>query len=495
MSMDAAGEINRDGELWTLLLEAVSVNNVLPLTSCCNMSCIFCSHRSNTPQVKTFSFPPLPPALLRELIPFLDGSRKIIIGESTTRLCEGEPLTHPHFLVLLKEVREMFPQTPLQITTNGALFQRSLVKELAALCGDTVKGQRQKNGQGDTSPDLLPGNLEVVVSLNCISKKARAKVMGDRKPAAAPEGIAYLKEEGLTFHGSIVALPHLTGWEELENTLLFLDEAGAQTSRVFLPGFTRFTEPRAQYFTFSLWKELLVFLRELAEQIGHPIIPEPPLKKDLRATVEGVIRSSPANRAGIVRGDVISRINGEDVFTGVEAFFKIRDTADPLVAILRGPSEPTRSVSEKNNSLPWREVCIAKKAGEPSGLVIYYDLSREDIEKVQREIERKKANFPLLLTSTAAEPLWEAALREGLLPDNTSLEAVKNYYWGGTICCTGLLTVVDLEVHLRKKFSKGVGPDLVIIPLSPFDKQGRDLLGRSLDDLSPLIPQASFSFL
>lgn len=493
--MDAAGEIHRDGELWSLLLEAVSVYNVLPLTSSCNMSCIFCSHRSNPPQVKTFSFPPLQPALLRELMPFLDGSRKIIIGESSTRLCEGEPLTHPNFLVLLKEIREMFPRAPLQITTNGALLQRPMIKELAALRSCVAKGRGQKNGAGTFSSGFTSGNLELIVSLNCISREMRAKVMGDRNPFAAPEGVTYLKEAGLTFHGSIVALPHLTGWKELENTLVFLDEAGAQTSRIFLPGFNRFTEPPAQLFPFPPWEELLVFLRELAGQIKHPLIPEPPLKKDLRATVEGVIMSTPAKRAGIVRGDVISSINGEDVLTGVEAFYKIRDTADPLVEVLKGSADLTRVAGAENKCLPEREIRLAKKSGESSGLVIYYDLSGEIIARVQREIERKRSACPLLLTSPAALPLWEAALRGGLLPDATSLEAVKNYYWGGTICCTGLLTLSDLEFHLRKKFSEGVGADLVIIPLSPFDKQGKDLLGRSYEELSLLIPQASFSFL
>ena len=47
-------------QLWTILLEAVSRDNILPLTSSCNLHCLFCSNRQNPPGVQTFSFAPLP---------------------------------------------------------------------------------------------------------------------------------------------------------------------------------------------------------------------------------------------------------------------------------------------------------------------------------------------------------------------------------------------------------------------------------------------------
>jgi len=67
----------RKEELWPLLVEAVSVYNVLPLTSTCNLNCIFCSHLQNPPGIKAYHFPPLPLEELKQLIPFPDGSRKI----------------------------------------------------------------------------------------------------------------------------------------------------------------------------------------------------------------------------------------------------------------------------------------------------------------------------------------------------------------------------------------------------------------------------------
>ncbi len=475
MVMAAAGEMHRDGELWPLLLEAVSVHNVLPLTSSCNMNCVFCSHRGNPPSVQTFSFPPLSLPLLRELIPFLDGNRKIVIGESTTRLCEGEPLTHPHLMPVLKEIREIFPRAPLQLTTNASLLRRDVVKELAAI--------------------FFRGGLELVISLNCISKEMRAEVMGDPKPGEALRGVALLEEESISFHGSVVALPHLTGWEELQKTLVFLKEAGALTSRIFLPGFTRFTSTEKLCFSSSTWKEVLVFLRELAEQIEYTLIPEPPFKEDLQATVEGVIASTPASRDGIRRGDIIKKVDGREVFSGVEAFFKIRDSADPLLEIRRVSSGVEGGVGGAKNYFQGKEFSLTKKAGETSGLVIFYDLPSNTVDDVRREIRRHRAVSPLLMTSRAAAPLWKAVLRGGFLPTATGLEIVENHFWGGTICCAGLLTVSDIELHLQRLPSGAEGPDLVIIPISPFDRQGRDLLGRSREELPLLLPQVSFSFL
>jgi MoaA/NifB/PqqE/SkfB family radical SAM enzyme len=103
-------ELNEGPELQRLLVEAVREHNVLPLTGRCNLSCLFCSHRFNPPGTEAFSFGPLAIELLGELAAYLDPQQKIIIGESATRLREGEPLTHLRFMDLLKELRTRYPR-------------------------------------------------------------------------------------------------------------------------------------------------------------------------------------------------------------------------------------------------------------------------------------------------------------------------------------------------------------------------------------------------
>lgn len=474
--------------LWPLLLEAVAVHNVLPLTSSCNLRCFFCSHRQNPPGIRVSYFPSLPLVLLAELIPLLDGSRKIVIGESSTRLCEGEPLMHPHFLTVIKEIRKKFPSAPLQITTNGTLLTKSLLLELVALKEGRSPGAVKS--QDSSLSVRYPANLELVISLNSSTPPRRAKIMGDPEPQRVLEAIDLCRKYALPFHGSIVACPDYNGWEDLKQTLFFLEEMGVLTTRVFLPGRTRFSVGRPLV-TFSLWKELHDFLQELRDNLEHPVLLEPPLKGDLRAEVEGVIRSSPAQQAGLKRKDTILRVNGEQVLTSVDAFYKIQKAADPLLEILRtGKGGQVPENLKENHFLR-----LSKRKGEPSGLVLSYDLDAQKIAQVATEIERKKAKAPFLFTSRAAALLWEAAQRESLVPEKVCIDVVENAFWGGTICCAGLLTVYDFTKHLRKIIIEKKEPDLIIIPLKPFDRSGRDLRGEHYEKLSAAFPQFSFSFL
>ncbi len=462
-------------QLWVLLLEAVSRDNVLPLTSSCNLHCLFCSHRQNPPGVQTYSFAPLSPDWLKELIPLLDGSRKIIIGESSTRLCEGEPFTHPSFYEVLKEIRRLFPRAPLQITTNGTCLTAAMVRELAAL-------NKPEQGAG----------LELVISLNSASSLQRTRIMGDPNPGNALRGLSLCRENGLFFHGSIVALPHLSGWDDLAETLYFLEREGALTTRVFLPGYTAYAHP-ALHFDRSLWGELDLFLAGMREKLAHPLTLEPPVKKDLLARVEGVVRSSPASTAGIRTGDLILAVDEEKVLSGTDAFYRIQKATDPVLNVKR--PEKKEPVPLHNGDLL---IKIPKKAGRSSGLVFNADLDSRLIAAVAQGGERVHGGPVLLLTSPVAAPLWEAAARRSLLPEKIRISPVENRFFGGSICCAGLLTVADLQSHLEELIP---GPDdpanslRVLVPSAPFDRRGFDLRGEHYQDLCALFPQLSFSFL
>jgi NifB/MoaA-like Fe-S oxidoreductase len=67
--------------------------------------------------------------------------------------------------------------------------------------------------------------------------------MGDSQPEIAIRSVKILRKLRIHFHGSLVALPHLVGWNDLRNTLEYLDQAGALTIRVLLPGYTRLSDP------------------------------------------------------------------------------------------------------------------------------------------------------------------------------------------------------------------------------------------------------------
>ena len=243
------------GTLQQLLVEAVRRHNVLPLTGRCNLSCCFCSHGQNPPGTQAYTFLPLEAERLLDLMPFLDPEQKIIIGESATRLREGEPLTHPDFFAILEQLRRLFPDTLIQVTTNGSLLDDETIRRLAAL-----------------EP------LELVLSLNSSTARGRRLLMNDPRPGAAAAAVGKLVQRGLSLHGSVVALPHLVGWDDLQDTLKFLNEAGAKTIRLLLPGFTRCSRPDLAPPPGT--GERCRPGRPAAEDFSAPLLPEPPQVDD-----------------------------------------------------------------------------------------------------------------------------------------------------------------------------------------------------------------------
>lgn len=458
-------------EFRRLLLEAVSRHNVLPLTSSCNLSCLFCSHRRISPELYIHTFTPLAETQLLELIPFLDAENKIIIGESSTRLCEGEPFTHPSILSLLFSLRERFPKTPLQLTTNGTLLDQKTVKALQKLAGETPRGEPL---------------LELVISLNCSDAAARREILGDREPQRVIAALQLCQKMDIPFHGSVVAAPHLTGWDDLEQSLLLLEAMGARTIRLFLPGITRFA-PELLQWDESLWSDIADFRRRLQARMSCPLMLEPPLKKDLRARVEGIIRGTAAARSGLRAGDRIDAVDGEKVCSGVDAFERIKKAACPILSVERPAG------ASACGSVPL-QIVLQKEKGVSPGLVMDYDLAEETMAAVRQEIDRRSAALPLLLTSRAAAPLWECAAASGLIPPLTRIEAVPNRFFGGTICCAGLLTVSDLREKLGV-VPQGNKPDLLLIPAAPFDQRGRDLRGESYRELFHAFPGLTIAVL
>lgn len=243
---------------WQLLVLTCSRFNILPLTSVCNLRCIFCSHQQNPPGVEVIFIPPLSLKEIEELFGYLDSARPIVIGESATRIVEGEPLTHPEFLVIMRSLRRRFPQTLVEITTNGVLLNKVQVEAL--------KG-------------LKP--IEVKISLNSVTASGRKRLLGAGGAADILKAIEELTQEGIPCHGSIVAYPKVVGWDDLEKTIYALVQAGVLTVRIFIPGFTRRAPAILCFDPWAFRQELESFLENFRQEVKIPIIVEPPFLHDL----------------------------------------------------------------------------------------------------------------------------------------------------------------------------------------------------------------------
>jgi len=432
----------------SLILNAAHEGNILPLTSSCNALCIFCSHRQNFAGVEVYRIASRSRVEVERALTFMNPARPVVIGESATRIIEGEPFTHPSLIEILQLIRAKFPGTTIQITTNGSLLGKEVVEILRRL-----------------------GRIVVNLSINSATETGRALLMGDINASQSIKSPVLLKEYGIPFHGSIVAMPHLVGWWDLNKTIKWLSMHGAQTIRIFLPGFSK-QAPPALRFEPVLWDELYLFIARLREEVPTPLTCEPPDIRNLQPWVTGVIAGSPADRAGIRAGDLIVDINKTPALTRVHAFNKVLRMSSPEITLKRKDIQITAR--------------IHKKPGEQSGLVMDYDIDPALIREMTRVVRQQRASKVLILTSELADPIIKMAL-ERFWGDTAEVQvtAARNRFFGGSIKAAGLLTVEDFAVALEEHFQDKSKwqPQLVLLPGLAFDRRGRDLTGRSYLEL------------
>lgn len=423
-------------EINSYLVYCAGRHNILPLTSVCNVRCLFCSHHQNPPGVESIFLPPVSEEQFNLMLDCLDPGRPVVIGESVTRLMEGEPLTHPHFRWFMTRLRRRFPRQLIKLTTNGTLLDREMVEFLA---------------------EMRP--LEVTLSLNSASPAGRQKLMRDGRAAVALAAGDLLSRAGVPWQGSVVAVPRVVGWDDINDTLRFLAASGAAGIRLFVPGHTRLA-PDFLRLSRPERAGLEQLVRQWRQSSAVPLTLEPPGLTDINAVLAGVRPASPAQAAGLKAGDVVLEVDGRPVFSRADAFERAYNLSRPLLTCRRGEQVFT--------------VRLEKKARSTSGLVLDYDLAPAELAAAAAAIERHRPSTVRALTGELAHPLLRAALQRWGPPlSGVELVAVQNHFFGGNIACAGLLTVQDLARVLAEL--KPV--DLLLLPGRAFDLKGRDLRG------------------
>lgn len=422
-----------------LAIMSAAKNNILPITSACNLSCIFCSHRGNPSELEVYHTGHIKLETIKEIASYLDSEEKIVIGESTTKICEGEPLLHPKFKQVIKFLRARFPETKLKITTNGSLLNAEIIEFLAV-----------------NKP------LELNLSLNSSSVQGRKKLMGDDD--FKPEVISLLKQHKLKFHGSIVAMPWIVGEKDLFETILFLAEHNALSIRVFIPGYTKLSPPEIKYSELEINK-IKKIIKQIKKKYQIAITLEPIRVKDLKAKVAGIIKDSPVDKAGLKSGDEIISVNQKDVFSRASAFDLIYKEENPRLEVKRNDKSLSFELKKDKSSF--------------SGLVMNYDYSFSSYKELFYELRDSQAKNILFLTSELATGVMGeviSLLNQDLANKNLAQQVVENKFFGGSIACAGLLIVSDFvnALNCRKDLKKF---DLILLPSAPFDYKGDDLCG------------------
>lgn len=416
------------------LLYQAQKDGVLPITSECGAGCLFCSNRYNPPGCEVYNIGRRSLEDIKDSIPWLQAAPgPVVIGESVTRINEGEPLMHPDLPAILRLVRAAYPHRTVRLTTNGMLLNPELI---------------------DLMSDL---KVELTVSLNTVGK--REQVMGDKNPQATLANVAALGGK-VRFDGSMVALPFVTGWEDLASTAKFLKESGADTIRILLPGFSS-RHPLSKEMPPDTWPRVKELARELAEDLRMPVLAEPPELKDTRPEVEFVQKGSAAGRAGVLPGDLVTRVAGRSMFSRKDAFMAVKSRENPQITLDRQGAEIG--------------LVLKKARHESPGFVMYEDLDREAYFNWERSSQWRRERNVLILTSALARPILEHVLRERGV--NAKVAAVRSRFFGGNIQAAGLLTVRDFWAAYERLVSDGFSPAEVTLPRIAFDAWGRDLEG------------------
>ena len=431
-----------NGKKKWLLLNTVQKQNILPLTSVCNLNCIFCSHKNNPPGVKTYSFGHLSLELIKELIDYLSPYQKVTLGESATRIIEGEPFLHPDFKEILSLIRDKWREKEIKIATNGSFLTKSMV---------------------DFLKRMEPISLNV--SLNCATPENREYIMKDKNPQQVFKGLEYLNQNSMEFHGSIVALPHITGWDTLKNTIEILNQKSPQTIRVFLPGFTKYTDKELT-FSSELLSKLRDYINKLKKEYQVPLILEPPLLKNLQSRIEGISPGAPADKTDLQFFDKFIQINQHEPLTRVEGYYKLFKSENPEIKLKRG----------KKNF----KTILHKSHNEKSGLVFNYDISPERINTLKKLIKQNKSKKILIITSELANDII-GAIMEKILKEIPAIDfkvlSVTNRYFGGSIMCTGLLVTEDIIKRIKKEDLNCY--EIAFLPENIYDYYGNDLTGNN----------------
>jgi NifB/MoaA-like Fe-S oxidoreductase len=305
------------------------------------------------------------------------------------------------------------------------------------------------------------GNIELNISINSSSLKGREKLYRGKSHIEAVEAVKSISDYNISFSGSIVAMPHLVGWEDIKDTVMFLSNNEASVIRIFMPGYTKFSKvilpPE------DIREKLMEFTEKIGKSISTPLFLEPSGVKDLNAIVEGVLKDSPAWKSGIVKGDRILRVNGADVKSRVDAFYKILKADNPKLEI--------------HHSGELKKLTVSKKAKDSSGMVFNYDIHPDGIADIERGILRNGAKGCIILTSELDYGILVHCIEQN---EKVRIETVKNKFFGGNIMCAGLLTLQDIEAHLTGRIQQS---EVVLLPEIMFDASGRDLLGRHFKEI------------
>jgi uncharacterized Fe-S cluster-containing radical SAM superfamily protein len=252
----------------------------LSISSVCNARCLFCSNRMNPFPIKQNVFREIEDVKLQLSLGSANYDGGIYMSDSLPgRISEGEAFLHPQFFEILTLVREKFLTNILHFTTNASLLDEPFVRRLA-----------------------LFRPFEINVSLHSTQPKLWARIFQttEKRAQIALKSFGFLKKHHIDFTGTIVPLPRICGWEDLEKTFGILVAAGAKSIILWWPGFSKKTPAGLKKEMECPWDEFEDFVKRMQEIFPKfPIVSQPnlleprrlPIKRIMNFTLQGNLKA------------------------------------------------------------------------------------------------------------------------------------------------------------------------------------------------------------